>query len=262
MDSAIAETERVPSVPSKADETPLEFLASIFGVLVLGIFALTFVFQNFMIPSGSMLRTILIGDHVVVDRTTFAPKTGWAPFLPYREVKRGDIVVFYKPRPESPDLILVKRVIGIPGDRIHLRNGIVYLNGKAQNEPYAIKTSDANYSPYKDDFPAVAPPEGYGVTATWAEELPSHVQGEDLLVPAGMYFCMGDNRPASADSRYWGFVPRANILGRPLLVYWSFITGEQQEDRVSARDSAAWIGHIIVHFFDQTRWSRTLHRIN
>src|ERR1700753_3171286 len=122
-------------------ETPLEAFASICGVLVIGLFALTFIFQNFEIPSSSMEKTLLIGDHVVVDRITLAPPTKWAPFIPYRDVKRGDIIVFYKPNPESPDLILVKGTIGIPGDRIHLRHGAVYLNGVAQNEPYAIQPS-------------------------------------------------------------------------------------------------------------------------
>ena len=241
-----------------ADETPLEFIASICGVLVFGLFILTFVFQNFVIPSGSMLKTLLIGDHVLADRITLAPKASWAPFVHYRDVHRGDIVVFYKPN--EPDLTLVKRVIGIPGDRIHLRNGVVYLNGKPQSEPQVEKTTDQNYVPYIDDFPAVPPSEGNGVTAIWAAELPTHIQGEDLVVPAGDYFCMGDNRPGSLDGRYWGFVPRANIIGRPLFVYWSFITGEDQQYKTSSRDQIAWLGHIVLHFFDQTRWSRTFHR--
>ncbi len=259
MATTVDEEQQTPGTTAQTEETPLEFVASICGVLVFGLFILTFVFQNFVIPSGSMLKTLLIGDHVLVDRITLAPKTAWAPFVHYREVRRGDIIVFYKPG--EPDLFLVKRVIGIPGDRIHLRNGVVFLNGKAQNEPHAEKTSDLIYSPYRDDFPAVAPPPDYGVTATWAAELPTHIQGEDLLVPAGDYFCMGDNRPYSLDGRYWGFVPRENIVGRPLFVYWSFITDEQQQYKTSARDQIAWVGHIVLHFFDQTRWSRTFHRV-
>ncbi len=241
------------------DETPLEFIASICGVLVFGLFILTFVFQNFVIPSGSMLKTLLIGDHVVVDRITLAPEATWAPIVHYRNVRRGDIVVFYKPG--EPDLFLVKRVVGIPGDRVHLRNGVVFLNGKAQNEPQAEKTNDQIYLPYRDDFPAVPPSEDYGVTATWSAELPTHIQGEDLVVPAANYFCMGDNRPYSLDGRYWGFVPRANIVGRPLFVYWSFITSEEQINKTGGKDQIAWLTHVVIHFFDQTRWSRTFHRI-
>ena len=250
--------EQTPQAATATEETPLEFIASICGVLVFGLFILTFVFQNFVIPSGSMLKTLLVGDHVLVDRITLAPKTSWAPFVHYRNVRRGDIVVFYKPG--EPNLFLVKRVIGIPGDRLHLRNGVVFLNGKAQVEPETEKTNDQIYMPYRDDFPAVPPPEGADVTATWAAELPTHIQGEDLVVPAGDYFCMGDNRPLSLDGRYWGFVPRANIVGRPLFVYWSFITSEDQINKTSTGDQIAWFGHIVLHFFDQTRWSRTFHR--
>ena len=259
MATIVDEEQQTPRANAPAEETPLEFIASICGVLVFGLFVLTFVFQNMVIPSGSMLKTLLVGDHVVVDRITLAPKASWAPFVYYRNVHRGDVVVFYKPG--EPDLFLVKRVIGIPGDRIHLRNGVVFLNGKAQSEPQTEKITDQNYLPYVDDFPAVPPSEASGVTATWAAELPTHIQGENLVVPPGNYFCMGDNRPDSLDGRYWGFVPLANILGRPIFVYWSFITGEDQNDRTSVKDQAAWFGHIVLHFFDQTRWRRTFHVI-
>ncbi len=243
----------------KAEETPLEAFASICGILVIGLFALTFIFQNFMIPSSSMEKTLLIGDHVLVDRVTLAPRTHWAPFVHYRDVRRGDIIVFFKPG--YPDLYLVKRVVGIPGDRIHLRNGVVFLNGVAQNEPLAVKTDYSNYSPYKDDFPAVPTSEAPDVEPTWSAELPTRIQGDDLVVPAGHYFAMGDNRPNSLDSRYWGFVPRENIVGRPLFVYWSFITSESQEYKTSASERVSFMTHMVVHFFDQTRWSRTLHLI-
>jgi signal peptidase I len=259
MTDEALETLALKATPEQ--ETPLEAFASICGVLVIGLFALTFIFQNFEIPSSSMEKTLLIGDHVVVDRVTLAPKTSWAPFLPYRNIKRGDIIVFFKPNPETPDLYLVKRVVGIPGDHIHLRNGIVYLNGQPQNEPLADKPTDANYFPYRDDFPAIAPNEGSDVTATWSVELPTHIQGEDLVVPEGRYFAMGDNRTVSLDSRYWGFVPRENIVGRPLLVYWSFIQPGDQYEKTSLADRASFLLHTVIHFFDQTRWSRTFHLV-
>ena len=258
MATIVDEQQQAPETSAPAEETPLEFVASICSVLVFGLFVLTFIFQNFVIPSGSMLKTLLVGDHVLVDRITLAPRSSYAPFVHYRDVRRGDIVVFWKPG--EPDLFLVKRVVGVPGDRIHLRNGVVFLNGKPQVEPHAEKTNDQIYMPYRDDFPAVPPAEGYDVTATWSAELPTHIKGEDLVVPAGEYFCMGDNRPYSLDSRYWGFVPRENILGRPLFVYWSFKTGEDQQYKTSARDQIAWLGHIVLHFFSDTRWSRTFHR--
>src|SRR5579875_1040903 len=179
-----------PASAKKQEETPLEAFASVCGVIVLVLFAFAFVFQNFVIPSGSMEKTLLIGDHVVVDRITLAPPTHWAaPFVRYRPVQRGDIIVFLKPNPESPDLILVKRAIGIPGDRIHLRHGVVYVNGVAQNEPYAKMPNDNDgnpddvYVPYRDDFPAIAPPADMQLTELWREDLPTHIQGDDIVVP-------------------------------------------------------------------------------
>jgi signal peptidase I len=240
-----------------ADETLLEGLASYCAVFVVALFAFAFVFQNFEIPTGSMLNTILIGDHVVVDRVTFDAKSRWTPFLHSRNVRRGDIIVFIKPN--EPALTLVKRVIGVPGDRIHLQNGVVYLNGKAQHEPEALKAD--YYLQYRDDFPNVPVSEGMGVTSAWAAELPSRVQGGDLVVPPGHYFAMGDNRPNSLDSRYWGFVPQENILGRPLFVYWSFITPDDEVDKTGLGDRAGFLVHIVAHFFSDTRWSRTFHRI-
>ncbi len=120
-------------------ETPLEALASLCVMLAVYLFVIGFMFQNFEIPSPSMVETLLVGDHLLVDRTTLAPGTKWAPFVHYRPVRRGDVIVFMKPHTEVPDMILVKRAIGIPGDRIHLRRGVVYVNGVAQNEPYAIQ---------------------------------------------------------------------------------------------------------------------------
>ena len=245
-------------------ETALESLASICSVLAIGLFVMTFVFQNFEIPSASMVKTLLIGDHVLVDRVALAPRPSWAPFVYQREVRRGDVIVFLKPG--EPDLFLVKRTIGIPGDHLHLRNGVVYLNGVAQNEPQAgMPVYDDNpqhaFQPYRDDFPAVPPGPYDGVTATWANELPSHIENGDLVVPPGKVFAMGDNRTESLDSRYWGFVPRQNILGRPLFVYWSFQTPSDQITKTSLGDRIGFMVHVVVHFVTETRWSRPFHII-
>jgi signal peptidase I len=251
------------SKSSESRETSSEGFASTCSVLAVGLFVLTFVFQNFVIPSSSMASTLLVGDHVVVERETLAPATKWAGFMHYREVHRGDIVVFYKPTEEAngEHMFVVKRVIGIPGDRIHLRNGIVYLNGVAQDEPQAAKPTSANYDPYVDDFPSVNPSTEPGVTAEWSASLPTHMQGPDVIVPSGNYFVMGDNRTNSMDSRFWGFLPRQNILGRPLFVYWSIVTPESGADEAPLAERAESTLHEFLHFFDETRWSRTFHRV-
>jgi signal peptidase I len=245
----------------KQEETPLEAFASICGVLVLGLFALTFIFQNFAIPASSMEKTLLIGDHVLVDRITLAPPTHWAPFVHYRDIRRGDIIVFFKPTVEAngEHLYLVKRVVGLPGDHIHLIDGHVYINGVEQVEPQVQVATDS--FPYRDDFPSVPPPPESDVTAEWALDLPDHIQNGDLVVPQGDYFAMGDNRPVSLDSRYWGFVPRTNIVGRPLFVYWSFKSDESDYDQTSLPARIASFGQVVLHFFDRTRWSRTLHLV-
>ncbi|MDQ2926235.1 MAG: signal peptidase I [Acidobacteriota bacterium] len=247
------------------EETPLEALASICTVIVIALFAFAFIGQNFEIPSGSMKNTLLVGDHLLVDRVTLAPPTKWAPFVHYRAVQRGDIIVFLKPNPETPDLILVKRVIGVPGDHIHLVNGVVFLNGAPQTEPHTLNDDPDEprpaYIPYRDEFPAVTPTANDGLTEVWAQELATNVQNGDIVVPAGKVFAMGDNRHNSLDGRYWGFVPDENIMGRPMFVYWSFKTPADQEDKTSMGDRIAFMFHVAIHIFDGTRWSRTLHVI-
>jgi signal peptidase I len=252
----------VVSDPKQSRETPAESFASTCGVLAVGLFVLTFVFQNFVIPSSSMASTLLVGDHVLVERETLAPSSK-VGFLHYREVQRGDVVVFYKPVEEAngEHMILVKRVIGVPGDHIHLRNGIVYLNGIAQDEPQAAKPTSSNYDPYVNDFPSAEPSAEPGVTHAWSERLPAYIQQGDLVVPGGSYFVMGDNRTNSMDSRFWGFVPRKNILGRPLLVYWSIVMPETGIEEIPLAERADSTLHEFIHFFDETRWSRTFHRI-
>ena len=218
----------------RVEETLPEAVASICSILVIGLFILTFLGQNYVIPSGSMEKTLLVGDHLLVDRITLAPPAKWMPLVHYREPRRGDIVVFIKPVTD-PDadgnpqyLTLVKRLIGVPGDHIHLRNGIVIINGVAQDQPHAQPTTLENHSDFLDEFPSVPPSPEIGATEAWAVDFPNHVENGDLVVPPGHYFMMGDNRHNSLDSRYWGFVPRENIIGRPLFNYWSFVTPEDQ----------------------------------
>src|SRR6266404_1332973 len=167
----------------KPRETTVEFLASLAGVLVTGLFIITFVVQAFEIPSASMENTLLIGDHVFVNRVQFSPPTRWAsPIVPYGQIHHGDIVVFLSPA--EPGLYVVKRIMGIPGDRIHLRDGVVYRNGEKLEEPYVIHhTGELSYNPYRDNFPAVSPSEFNNVTPDWELALPQHIEGGDLVVP-------------------------------------------------------------------------------
>jgi signal peptidase I len=260
------EAQPTPS-QAKVEETPYEALASICSVLVVGLFILTFLGQNFVIPSGSMENTLLIGDHLVVDRITLAPSAQWMPLVHYREPQRGDIVVFLKPVPDvdadgrSEYLFLVKRLIGVPGDHIHLHNGVVSINGVEQKQPPEGRDSAAGDKDFLDEFPSIAPTTDRGATEAWSVEFPNHIVNGDLVVPAGKYFMMGDHRHNSLDSRYWGFVPRENIVGRPLFNYWSFKTPEGQYENTGAGSAVAWMSHIALHFFSDTRWSRTLNRV-
>ena len=241
----------------KPRETTVEFLASLAAVLVTGLFIITFIVQAFEIPSSSMENTLLIGDHVFVNRIQFSPKTSWiGPILPYRQLKRGDIFVFLSPA--EPGLYVVKRVMGIPGDRIHLRDGVVYRNGEKLDEPYVIHNPNDPYNPYRDNFPAVPPSDFNGVNPDWALTLPQHIQGGDVVVPENSYFGMGDNRDVSLDSRYWGFVPKENVIGRPMFIYWSFETPPDQWEQKEIGQRLGFLAHVVVHFFDQTRWRRTL----
>lgn len=262
--------EFTPSQPH-VEETPFEAVASICSVLVVGLFILTFLAQNFVIPSGSMEDTLLVGDHLVVDRITLAPPAKWMPLVHYREPKRNDVVVFIKPVPD-PDpqtgrpeyLFLVKRLIGVPGDHIHLQDGTVYINGVAQQQPQDSREMSANPGEgvYLDEFPSVAASLDPEATTEWGVEEPKHIVNGDLVVPDGKYFMMGDNRHNSLDSRYWGFVPRENIVGRPLFNYWSFKSDDGEYEQTGIAHTASWMAHVALHFFTDTRWSRTLHVVH
>ena len=241
----------------KPKETTVEFLSSLAAVLVTGLFIITFVVQAFEIPSSSMEKTLLIGDHVFVNRIQFAPKSNWAaPLLPYRDVRFRDIVVFLSP--QTPGLYVVKRIIGLPGDRIHLRNGVVYRNGEALDEPY-IDHDDEREDSYRNNFPAVPPGDDPNVWSNWMVDRDSYVHGDDIVVPPDHYFAMGDHRAVSLDSRYWGFIPKENVIGRPMFIYWSFETPNDQYLKTEWSDRVKFLlGRVVLHFFDGTRWKRTL----
>jgi signal peptidase I len=263
------ESPKENSGDEKPKETTVEFLASLAAVLVTGLFIITFVMQAFEIPSSSMENTLLIGDHVFVNRVQFAPKSsGLGRLFPYRDPRRGEIVVFLHPDLQRyAGTYVVKRIIGVPGDRIHLRNGVVYRNGEALDEPYVDHDADNTPTPperpsetwlYRNSFPAVSPSYEDDLSADWSTDLASHIQGEDLVVPPDSFFAMGDHRGVSMDSRYWGFIPRANLIGRPMFIYWSFETPEGQYTKTSWGERILFLGKVVLHFFDETRWKRTL----
>ena len=258
---AVATAPAASTIEEERRETLPESLAGTAYVFVIGLFLMTFLFQNYAIPSGSMEKTLLTGDHVVVDRVTLAPQSYPVGLVHYRHVQRGDIIVFVKPNPEQPDLVLVKRAIGMPGDRLHLEHGILFRNGQRVDEPQISLPHDdgdfnSSYDPYRDDFPRSTP---HGTTELWAVDLPNHIQNGDLVVPDHVVFAMGDNRIGSLDSRFWGFVPDNNIMGRPMFVYWSFLTPADQIDKTGASSTVSWMSHVVTHFFSDTRWSRTGH---
>lgn len=246
--------------PQRPKETLPESIAGIASVLVVGMFILTFIVQHFEIPSSSMEKTLLIGDHVFVDRLTPTGKGPLSWLFPYRDVRRGDTAVFLTPNPAYAGMYLVKRIVGVPGDRIRLRNGVVYLNGVAQAEPYKVR--NGSYNSFRDEFPS-ALPSGIGeLSPDWAATLQQNIQNGELVVPPNSYFAMGDNRDNSLDSRYWGFVPRQNMIGRPLFIFWSFdVPGEDGEPKPIADRIASFL-HTTVHFFTLTRWNRVFHLVH
>jgi signal peptidase I len=233
---------------------------SLIVTVILAVFGTTFVVQAFKIPTGSMERTLLIGDHLLVNKFAFADEPGWPRYiLPYRRIRRGDIVVFKYPGTEpgeEPGTHFVKRVIGVPGDHVRIVHRQVFVNGIALKEAY-VDNSDIGESRPGDDFPL--PPGEYLPTSTmsWAETEDSYVHNGQLVVPKGDYVVMGDNRENSWDSRFWGFVPRDLISGRPLLIYWSYKTSPESYLRTSLSDRAQQFGSLLIHFFTRTRWRRT-----
>jgi signal peptidase I len=251
------ETGSVPEIAEPArGPQGIQFMVS---VLVIVVFMITFVVQAFRVPSESMENTLLIGDFLLADKLHFADASGIAHWLlPYRPIQRGDVVVFRYP--VDPTQYFVKRVIGVPGDRIRLENKMVFVNGSLLRESYVIH-SMPNLEMYRDDFPLHAgmPPD---VDRRWRRELDRHVEHGELVVPLGQYFVMGDNRDQSLDSRYWGFVPRGNIMGRPLLIYLS-INDSSGGERVRAGSDGKLIysGQVLAHFLHLARWDRIFRRV-
>jgi len=229
--------------------------ASLLQTVVVALFVLTFLLQPLLIPSESMERTLLVGDFLLFNKQVFAPAGRLAKWLlPYRPVERGDIIVFHHPQPP----MLIKRVVGIPGDRLRIVNGQVFVNGVALSQPYAV-FEPAPPDPARENFPAkiYTDPE---VDPEWWRQMESLTRDGELVVPAGEYFVLGDNRNHSLDSRYWGFVPRRAIVARPLVIYFSLLrhsSTDAQLDAPQASDDR--LGHereLAERLTGFVRWGR------
>ena len=257
------ETVREAAEEVHANPTTLsEYLESLLVTVILALFGTSFVVQAFKIPSQSMEKTLLVGDHLLVNKFVFGGRGAWYDkYLPYRPLERGDIIVFKFPYQDHPHF--VKRVIGLPGDHLKVVDQQVYVNGKPLNEPYVVHDPASGYDPLNYSFP----PTGNQlfvslVQPEWAHDIGKYIQGEELVVPPGKYFAMGDNRDHSLDSRYWGFVDREAIMGRPFLIYWSVEASSSDYGEASFGQRIVGIFDTLLHLPARTRWSRMLHTVH
>jgi signal peptidase I len=222
-----------------------EYFESIVIAVVLALFIRTFIVQAFKIPTGSMENNLLIGDHLLVNKFIVGPTLSRLEraLLPVADVRRTDIIVFKYP--EEPDRDFIKRVIGLPGETVEVREKKVYINGQALDEPYAHFLQ-----------PVTTPSEFREVTSFDVRD-----RYGPVTVPANQYFVMGDNRDNSQDSRYWGFLPREYIKGKALIIYWSYEAGADEPQDEGAGGTLKGLGSVFVHFFARTRWDRMFHQI-
>ena len=221
--------------------------------ILLLLFGTTTLVQAFVIPTGSMEDTLLIGDHLLVDKLAYAPAGPISKYiLPYEPIKHGDIIVFRYPVDISQTF--VKRAIGVPGDHLKIINQQIYRNGVKLNEPYVYHKNPYPDS-YRDNFPGSEPNSMLYEQAR--DMLQNHVVNGEVVVPENSYFAMGDNRDNSLDSRYWGFVPRENIIGKPLVIYWSYNASTESLASSSVNALSHHFLDLAQHFFTKTRWRRT-----
>jgi signal peptidase I len=222
-----------------------EYFESIVIAVILALFIRTFVVQAFKIPTGSMEENLLIGDHLLVNKFVFAPTESRLEraLLPVTSIKRGDVIVFKYP--EDPERDFIKRVIGLPGETVEVREKKVSVNGQALDEPYA------HYL-----LPVSTPSEFHEVTSFDVRE-----RYGPVTVPADQYFVMGDNRDNSQDSRYWGFLRRDYVKGKALVIYWSYEAEREDYQEEGAGATIRGLASVFVHFFTRTRWERMFHQI-
>jgi signal peptidase I len=227
--------------------TAREYFESIVIAVILALFIRTFVVQAFKIPTGSMENNLLIGDHLLVNKFVFGPTASRLEqaLLPIDPIQRREVVVFKYP--EEPERDFIKRVIGLPGETIELRNKRVFVNGQPLDEPYVHFLEPPDESePGDPDHTDFDVRRRYG----------------PVTVPANHYFVMGDNRDNSQDSRYWGFLPRDYIKGRALMVYWSYEADREDYQRTGLGEQVGGVVSTVTNFVTKTRWSRLLHQIH
>jgi signal peptidase I len=217
--------------------TVREYFESIVIAVILALVVRTWVVQAFKIPTGSMENNLLIGDHLLVNKFVFAPSAGRLEhaIMPEREIERGDVIVFKYP--EEPERDFIKRVIGLPGETVELRNKKVYVNGRPLDEPYVHFLEPASNAQEVTSFDVR---ERYG----------------PVTVPPDRYFVMGDNRDNSQDSRYWGFLPRSYVKGEALMIYWSYESDSSDYVDTGVGATASRLVSVVTHFFTRTRWER------
>lgn len=249
-----------PAIAAPARRTGFrEYVESLLVTVLLALFGTTFIVQAFKIPSPSMEPTLLVGDHVLVNKFLFGGRGAWYDrVLPYREIRRGDIIVFRFPFDDHAHY--VKRVIGLPGDRIKILDRSVYLNDQIIEEPYKVHSGP--YDPFGENFPPVSHLfSRTNVRPEWAAQLMAHVSKGALVVPPGKLFVMGDNRDSSLDSRFWGFADRESVMGRPLMIYWSVeATTEDYSDR-SLAGRVLGAARALSQLPVKTRWGRIFARV-
>jgi len=254
LEQVVAETPAPPAVSARQKPGWLSSVQSLAVTVVIAVFVITFLVQAFQIPSESMENTLLIGDYLLVDKVHYGHRGPWGEILPYTPAKRGEIIVFRYP--VHPQQHFVKRVIGLPGDHIRLLDRRVLVNGVPLQENYVIHTKP-DFDRFRDDFPLTDIPSA-NMEPQWWEEMQKLVRNGELIVPPNHYFVLGDNRDESLDSRYWGCVPRENIIGRPLMIYWSVRTPRLAADVSSTRgDKLSAFLYGVTHLLQDTRWDRT-----
>ena len=263
VDEQAPEAQQQPREQHRDQTTISEYIESLLVTVILALFGTSFVVQAFKIPSASMEGTLLIGDHLLVNKFIFGGTGAWyEKILPYRQLERGDIIVFKFPYQDHQHF--VKRVIGLPGDHLKLLDQQIYVNGKALQEPYVVHDSAAPYDPFNYNFP---PPGrqliASGVQPEWTHEMRKYVRGDEIIVPPRRYFAMGDNRDRSWDSRYWGFLDQDAIMGRPFLIYWSVdARSDDYRGDTTFFQRLKGVFETLAHLPSRTRWSRMLRTVH